>query len=1857
VSQPQQFDLLVGMGKRWEGHVRKAEEIAAERPPEAPAERKARLTRQLDTAEGMFDDAHGKDQPDNGASDAARAWKKHLMLTISAHLAKQFSPDELQEFDDWFKAEARGHPRNTAQSVASRIVTSWSESSCDHRQASIAVQAAARRVFGLDDSKLTQDELDVLNAKRPRYGETPVPKVVERILDAAVRFQYDATQKYLKDRGIEEVVLFRGTGSPRSLKRQPSQQELDEGTWETIDSHPLSSWSSQIEQARQFTRSDGVMMTMVVPRERIYAIPMTGSGCLREHEFIVLGGQDRARAQTTDEFMRKDTAEHVALAAAGESSVKKLAADPDAWFIDEPPWDDWLKSIGRDVDAPTQELLELGSDPFAEAVHLRVGMGMRWADHVKTEEDQRRHPADAFATRDFTFTALGPHRRFLMNPTTGHVVFGGQDHFVTHAEILDEAQQRDRTLPREYDDYIKGSVDAEGGFITLMQLYNHPHWDRAQAFDHAMSVLAAFVRGGAGRNVKVSGVEMGRSVSLGEEYAFLFKKPKPVHLAVGMGQRWQGHAQVRIHDTVEVRGSEDRPYFIISGWIGTSLVDFGELTTERRGQFLRVEQVGVREAFRRQGIGRRLYEAALERARELGLKGLISSPTGRNANSEELWNSFRREGRVTTVDLPGGVNKTYTWDFLPVPVDPAPIHLAVGMGLRWAGHDMVAPDAAAPSHAPTEADRERVSVKLATVPRSEGIQAAEEAWAGGVADFGDPEAATLVQRMPGYATYQRAVQRVVESVLGKQFTVYRAMTPDAYDDFKAGAQSGPLAVSLNPSMAASWRKFAPNQGKDLVIVEFPVTPQMVVMAGKSEEDELVIDSDWVSFDTLTPRTDLSVALDLAVGMGQRWAGHTPKERVEILHIDYAYGENIYVARVKDANDKIVGQLDYSIYRDEIVVKNVEVDPEVRRQGVATALYDAVREANPGLPLTTMGFQTPEGAAFRAAYDATRNTQGVTGTPEFTQWFGASKVVDERGRPLKLYHGGADVVEFKTPLFLSPYRHVAESYRDERTHGEAVQELYARIERPARNADVVAAAQQAGVTDHDKYPEMDFQWLSPGIVGKEVVEKVIAQLQKQGFDGAWISGDFSMDDPFTEYDSLVVFDTAQVKRTSNTTFDPTSPRVDLAVGMGMRWAGHAKAEAAEVLRPEEVRQLARLTKVDERGANTGLATSRSRKEADARVVAELSGTLPSERFEATLDAMRTDKFPYAKPNSRLGAVQQTLAELSWAWLTGAHDLSAAGAHMRYPEVAALRKAAQDEFRLTAPTMAPNWDPSPEDQRKAAILQQPQHQEVFRAILRATYNETQRQLAEAGLDHVTIFRGTSTMKMAAEDQPLPEPNDGRWLPVNPGAVTSWSVTTSGAAKFASEHHSGKLGVLWAVRVPRERILSIPTAGVGSWHEDEVLLLGGAKLPAFAYRTEFWSISADEVAEAAAKRRLSADPFADAIHLTVGMGQRWEGHVPAAEAQIAEMKATNAAVRNYTAEYPPDPALGYVAINRQLRRGIGLTDEQAEAVALIDKAMKPLPQRMLLWHGVTVASKHTLEVVTTTPVGETFVDNAFMSTSRSRDIAVGWAAYRSVLVEIDAPRGTPSLDPDDFVYSRGEQETILGRGLTYRVISREDTELTTNTSKIPTAVTLVRLRVELKDASFSGQMPDRKDLTVGMGQRWAGHVPAPVIGEDPSSSEMAEQLAAIAKDMEEGQKTGLPIYGVLGMPDMLDVRQVHVYLREAATRHEAQPLPAEYERGEPKECYRNATLLMMRNPKLRFAEGIAYAEFGLPYLHAWCVDPDGKVVDPTWAHPEKCTYTGVIYDRQQYLAHVMKTKVYGVLGGREKDAMKVITRGGLR
>lgn len=88
----------------------------------------------------------------------------------------------------------------------------------------------------------------------------------------------------------------------------------------------------------------------------------------------------------------------------------------------------------------------------------------------------------------------------------------------------------------------------------------------------------------------------------------------------------------------------------------------------------------------------------------------------------------------------------------------------------------------------------------------------------------------------------------------------------------------------------------------------------------------------------------------------------------------------------------------------------------------------------------------------------------------------------------------------------------------------------------------------------------------------------------------------------------------------------------------------------------------------------------------------------------------------------------------------------------------------------------------------------------------------------------------------------------------------------------------------------------------------------------------------------------------------------------------------------------------------------------------------------------------------------------------------------------------------------------------------------------------------------------------------------------------------------------------------------------------------RGAPQSCYMNATNLaistQLDDSPLIYVEG-SISVCGVPIDHAWCINADGIVIDPTLKPDKEVTdYFGVPFQTDYVRKAILRNKVYGLL-----------------
>lgn len=168
------------------------------------------------------------------------------------------------------------------------------------------------------------------------------------------------------------------------------------------------------------------------------------------------------------------------------------------------------------------------------------------------------------------------------------------------------------------------------------------------------------------------------------------------------------------------------------------------------------------------------------------------------------------------------------------------------------------------------------------------------------------------------------------------------------------------------------------------------------------------------------------------------------------------------------------------------------------------------------------------------------------TPEFRRWFGNSKVVDENGKPLVVYHGSSsrrrirafdkgkigsanDEGFYGRGFYFTPDREMADAYGDRRT----VEAVYLSIQKPFMWDLRTPAAEKATIAAAEALlPRREALVTTTGI--HHLYRKAWdAALKQAGYDGVidWQRGE------------IVVFEPTQIKSAANRgTFDANDPSI-------------------------------------------------------------------------------------------------------------------------------------------------------------------------------------------------------------------------------------------------------------------------------------------------------------------------------------------------------------------------------------------------------------------------------------------------------------------------------------------------------------------------------------------------------------------------------------------------------------------------------------------------------------------------------------------------------------------------------------------
>jgi hypothetical protein len=188
--------------------------------------------------------------------------------------------------------------KETAKAVTQLLTAAfydkWGHTSTDG-PFMVAMHLSAAHEFGLQQS--AQYFQDILTRSEDKsydwHGGCYIFNTIGHILRSILRTIYNRTQEILAREGIDEVAVYRGLVLPKGWVKK--------GKTEQVTHFPLSSWSFNLGEAREFARRhsrpfeglEGVVFYSAIPRERIFAISgLTGGGCAKELEVIVVGSSE-----------------------------------------------------------------------------------------------------------------------------------------------------------------------------------------------------------------------------------------------------------------------------------------------------------------------------------------------------------------------------------------------------------------------------------------------------------------------------------------------------------------------------------------------------------------------------------------------------------------------------------------------------------------------------------------------------------------------------------------------------------------------------------------------------------------------------------------------------------------------------------------------------------------------------------------------------------------------------------------------------------------------------------------------------------------------------------------------------------------------------------------------------------------------------------------------------------------------------------------------------------------------------------------------------------------------------------------------------------------------------------------------------------------------------------------------------------------------------------------------------------------------------------------------------------------------------------------------------------------------------
>jgi len=134
---------------------------------------------------------------------------------------------------------------------------------------------------------------------------------------------------------------------------------------------------------------------------------------------------------------------------------------------------------------------------------------------------------------------------------------------------------------------------------------------------------------------------------------------------------------------------------------------------------------------------------------------------------------------------------------------------------------------------------------------TEPIREIEAAWASQLPDLRDPELAVKIQDYTGYEKYIESVRDAVRRHCGRRFIMYGAVSDLTFGLWRDGEALRPMGLTLVKGLAKAAKRGVPLEGKKFVIFQTYVELPWIVIRGRAEDEELVVDATQVSYHTLS----------------------------------------------------------------------------------------------------------------------------------------------------------------------------------------------------------------------------------------------------------------------------------------------------------------------------------------------------------------------------------------------------------------------------------------------------------------------------------------------------------------------------------------------------------------------------------------------------------------------------------------------------------------------------------------------------------------------------------------------------------------------------------------------------------------------------------------------------------------------------------------------------------------------------------------------------------------------------------------------------------------------------------------------